>query len=193
MWSSRWFNIWKCTLWLTSPTINLKIRTEHPTKLDQTSDLQHLFLLTRSAGSPALRAASRQGQGLWQGLGQWDPGSWQGSYVNEGCDSSPLRTHTCAYTDMQLLILLQEWEWAVSVHDSQQRGVYPGTWGGRFAHCCFVFSFVTEFVIWEQFQSFLWNTDMQHLMCLESVAQHVGRLLGVYSVECCWSVYFRCL
>lgn len=41
MWSSHWFNIWKCTLWLTSPTFNLKIRTEQPTKPDQSSDPWH--------------------------------------------------------------------------------------------------------------------------------------------------------
>lgn len=111
--------------------------------------------------------------------------SGQGSYVIDGCDSFPPRKHPCGYTDMQLLLLLQEWEWAVSVYDSHQRGVYSGTWGGRFAHRCFIFTFVTELVLWEQFQSFLWNTNMQHLMCLESEAQHVGRLLAVYSMGCC--------
>lgn len=110
-------------------------------------------------------------------LAVWDPGFPAGSYVNEGCDSYPPPKHQCGYTDMQLLLLLQEWEWAVSVHDSHQRCVYSGTWGGRLAHRCFIF-IVNEFVI-------LWNTDMQHLMCLESVAQHVERLWAVYRAECC--------
>lgn len=34
-----------------------------------------------------------------------------------------------------------------------------------------------------------WKTDMQHLMCLESVAQHVGRLLGVWSVGVLFKVF----